>query len=292
MAGSREKHWGVKKKFREGQQSQVLDTLFFDFIDLAERLQPKVVVAENVKGILIGKAKEYTRKILEAFDRAGYFCRYQVLNAADLGVPQVRTRVFFVAVRKDILKNSMFNYHLDLIKKEKHIPFGRIYIKRKKYDSPKKGVVYTHWLQRIPTDNSYGHITQRVNGKASGYARYLIHKNRVAPCLLATGCENLYDEFRNLYKEELCAIGTFLQDYDFQGSKPGYIIGMSVPPFMTRYVAEQVYKQILSQYVSIKHTESTASDVLGKSSDKRAIVWSKRAVTWSTRPIKLARSRD
>jgi DNA (cytosine-5)-methyltransferase 1 len=34
MAGNREKDWGKEKKFREGQAEQVLDNLFFDFIDL------------------------------------------------------------------------------------------------------------------------------------------------------------------------------------------------------------------------------------------------------------------
>ena len=58
MAGNREKDWGKEKKFREGQAEQVLDTLFFDFIDLAKKLQPKIVIAENVKGILLGEAKE------------------------------------------------------------------------------------------------------------------------------------------------------------------------------------------------------------------------------------------
>ena len=33
MAGNRESDWGKEKKFREGQAEQVLDTLFFDFID-------------------------------------------------------------------------------------------------------------------------------------------------------------------------------------------------------------------------------------------------------------------
>jgi DNA (cytosine-5)-methyltransferase 1 len=59
MAGNREKDWGKEKVFREGQAQQVLDTLFFDFIDLAKKLQPKVVIAENVKGLLIGEAKSY-----------------------------------------------------------------------------------------------------------------------------------------------------------------------------------------------------------------------------------------
>ena len=74
MAGSREEAWGKMKKFREGQAEQVLDTLFFDFIQLAKRLQPKVVVAENVKGLLLGSAKEYVTNIYRGFDDAGILC--------------------------------------------------------------------------------------------------------------------------------------------------------------------------------------------------------------------------
>ncbi len=85
MAGSREDSWGKMKHFREGQAEQVLDTLFFDFIDLAEKLQPKVVVAENVKGLLIGEAKDYVSQIYEAFDNAGYYCQHWLLDGQYMG---------------------------------------------------------------------------------------------------------------------------------------------------------------------------------------------------------------
>ena len=52
MSGNRGADWGTEKQFREGQAKQILDTLFFDFIDLAKKLQPKIVVAENVEGLL------------------------------------------------------------------------------------------------------------------------------------------------------------------------------------------------------------------------------------------------
>lgn len=74
ISGSREDAWGKEKKFREGQSAQVLDTLFFDFIALAKVLQPKVVVAENVKGLLMGSAIDYVRRIYKDFDNAGYYC--------------------------------------------------------------------------------------------------------------------------------------------------------------------------------------------------------------------------
>lgn len=99
-AGSREDGWGKEKKFREGQAKQVLDTLFFDFIDLAKRLQPKIVIAENVKGLLLGNAKDYVRRIYEAFDDAGYCVQHRLLDASTMGVPQHRERVFLYVCTK------------------------------------------------------------------------------------------------------------------------------------------------------------------------------------------------
>lgn len=54
MAGSREDAWNVEKAFREGQAKQRLDDLFFHFIAVAKKLKPKVVIAENVKGLITG----------------------------------------------------------------------------------------------------------------------------------------------------------------------------------------------------------------------------------------------
>lgn len=87
MAGSREKAWGEQKKFREGQANQVLDDLFFHFIDIANKLKPKVIVAENVKGLVIGKAKGYVKQIYQAFELSGYDVQLFLLNSAFMGVP-------------------------------------------------------------------------------------------------------------------------------------------------------------------------------------------------------------
>ena len=88
MSGLREDAWGKEKKFKEGQKTQVLDTLFFDFIALAKRLKPKVVIAENVKGLLLGNAIDYVRRIYKDFEEAGYYCQHFLLDASKMGVPQ------------------------------------------------------------------------------------------------------------------------------------------------------------------------------------------------------------
>lgn len=101
MSGLREDAWGKEKKFKEGQKTQVLDTLFFDFIALAKRLKPKVVIAENVKGLLLGNAIDYVRRIYKDFEEAGYYCQHFLLDASKMGVPQMR-KLFEQRVAGDI----------------------------------------------------------------------------------------------------------------------------------------------------------------------------------------------
>ena len=102
MAGSREEGWNVEKTFREGQAKQRLDDLFLHFIDVARKLQPKVVVAENVKGLITGNAKGWVNRVVKAFGDAGYVVQIFLFNASRMGVPQKRERVFFIAHRNDL----------------------------------------------------------------------------------------------------------------------------------------------------------------------------------------------
>ena len=67
MAGDREDSWGVKKKFREGQQEQTLDDLSFIFIETVNKLKPKVVIMENVEGLIKGEAFKYVDEIYHKF---------------------------------------------------------------------------------------------------------------------------------------------------------------------------------------------------------------------------------
>ena len=104
MSGKREKLWGVEHKFREGQKRQVLDTLFFDFIKLAKKLKPKVIVAENVPALTKGNALIYYQAILKNMTNTGYYVTTHVLDASRMGVPQKRKRLFFIALRQDLIK--------------------------------------------------------------------------------------------------------------------------------------------------------------------------------------------
>lgn len=80
------------------------NSLVFHFIRLVRELQPKFFVLENVKGMTVGKHKEFIAEIINQFSESGYQvdANYQVLNAANYGVPQNRERLFLLGSRQNI----------------------------------------------------------------------------------------------------------------------------------------------------------------------------------------------
>lgn len=244
MAGSREDAWGKMKHFREGQSEQVLDTLFFDFIDLAKKLQPKVVVAENVKGLLLGNAIKYVQRIYADFEAAGYYCQHWLLDAQYMGVPQRRQRVFFVCLRKDLIeyvpqKHNIFDISpcLTLDFNEPRITCEDAGIELGDEITTKCYVEDYYRLQRME--------------KRKYMQSNLFQKTDVHPTLLASYSDKASPmpawERKWLSKSDICKVSSFPQDYDFGNQNPHYICGMSVPPVMMAQVASRIYEQWLEK---------------------------------------------
>jgi DNA (cytosine-5)-methyltransferase 1 len=229
MAGNREKDWGKEKVFREGQVEQVLDTLFFDFIDLAKELQPKVVVAENVAGMMMGTAKEYVKKVYTAFKEAGYELRIEpyLLDASKMGVPQRRKRVFFVALRNDLAPKFM--EQLDLFQQ-----------------APKLNLNFNE--QEIMAKNVIGKgkvIGEKTTYIEDRFGDILIDRKKVCNTLV-TQNRYFYDKRFFVDNDTFKKVGSYPMDYDFKGLQPLYLIGMSVPPVMTAQIATEIYNQWLN----------------------------------------------
>jgi DNA (cytosine-5)-methyltransferase 1 len=70
--------------------------LFKEFVRLAKQWQPDWIVFENVRGIIETEKKLFLNQIVKAFEEIGYTCTWKILNAADFGVPQTRSRFFLV----------------------------------------------------------------------------------------------------------------------------------------------------------------------------------------------------
>lgn len=240
MAGSREGKWSKESKFREGQAVQVLDDLFFHFIDTAAKLKPKVVVAENVKGLILGNARGYVKQIFAGFKKAGYDCQLFLLNASRMGVPQRRERTVFIAQRMDLC--------LPKLKLEFHEPeiavaeaWKGISSKGKDRSDSKN---YKYWKQCEP-----GEILAKHHPKGSLFNSVKMPINKPSPTIPGNAHVLFhFESMRQLSKEEFFALQTYPQDYSVEGDKmAGYICGMSVPPFMMQRIADQIERQLFNE---------------------------------------------
>jgi DNA (cytosine-5)-methyltransferase 1 len=247
MAGSREKAWGKKKHFREGQASQVLSDLFFDYLDLVERLKPKVAIAENVKGMILGNAKGYTKLVMDRFREIGYRPQLFLLNAADCGVPQRRERVFFCALRNDIAKPL-----LKLAPKHQWISAGEATADLRNLTDSELGDNLLRsdtdkiWWPLTKPGEDYAEAVRRAGQKEKLWNHKKLSGAEPSRGLTATDMFKHWDECRTLTFREWKRLGSFPDDYEAKTDKIGkYMIGMSVPPKMTEQVARAVIDQWL-----------------------------------------------
>mgnify|MGYP002622355643 CR=1 FL=1 len=241
-AGIREDGWGKMKHFREGQAEQILDDLFFEYLNVVEKLHPKVCVAENVKGLILGNAKGYVNLIFKRFKELGYDTQLFLLNAATMGVPQKRERTFFIARRRELcLPPVMLRFN------EKPIFYGEFADTQYK-PLNQTTMEYKRWLKRSPKDESIGDTVKRTeHGKISRFTSSYLKANRVPSTLIAAGGMVRFDVPGKPSDKDIITIQTFPQDYDFNGNDVSYVCGMSVPPLMMRGVAREVQRQLLDK---------------------------------------------
>lgn len=249
MAGNREKNWGKEKKFREGTKKQILDTLAFDALDLAKELQPKVIIAENVKGLLMGEAKKYLTKILETFNKIGYKVIYKVLNASKMGVPQKRERVFILGLRNELCDKIGYS---DLFNNEPllHLNFNETPIPFKEIESFNEAPCFANPSPSCLKGWNKAKYGQKLYENQK-FDTYKIHPEKTLNTITASPSKGRsgplhYKEFRMLTPSEVFKASSFPLDY--KCNDPFYVCGMSVPPLMIAKVVEQINKQWLTKF--------------------------------------------
>lgn len=240
MAGNREQDWGKEKKFREGQADQVLDDLFFHFIALADKLRPKVVVAENVKGLVQGNARGYVKMIFEDFEKAGYDTQLFLLDASKMGVPQRRERVFFIARRRGLGIQPM-----DMSFTEKPIPLEAAFIGVGRATGSR---TYSPKMEREWRLTPRGKNFSAANENGHHFNWLKLDPKRPSKTIVSSSSRIIFrwDVFRSLTEGELIRTQTFPDDYEFLKEWAGYVCGMSVPPFMMQRLATSIAERLLS----------------------------------------------
>lgn len=248
MAGNREQDWGRKKHFREGQAEQVLSDLFFDYLDLVERLRPRVAVAENVRGMLMGNARGYVKMIVDRFRRIGYNVQCFLLDAADCGVPQHRERTFFCALRDDIQRPKLIlQPKMQWISASEACADIQTLTPEELKETAPTPCPLKWWPLTRPGE-SFADARAREGYSYSLFTHYRLDASKPS-CTLTSNSHIIthWDTCRRLTRRELIRLSSFPEDYQFASHRmANYLVGMSVPPKMMQFVAGEIAEQWLT----------------------------------------------
>lgn len=252
--------------------------LFFQYIRFVEVLKPKIILIENVRGILTrdnGYAKERITTLLKV---QGYELNMQVLDASEYGVPQNRKRAIIIGIRQDYLKEifdfdklekhpkvTVFEALSDLYAEEKDLENScrkepKATSEYQKYLKEGSEFVYDHEIhypaEKVQERISYvkqggnwadvpEHLwpSNRKNRHSSAYKRL---KEDDQSCTIDTG--NAHSNyFHPLYNRipsirESARLQSFPDRFHFMGPRGSRYkqVGNAVPPLLAKAVAEAI----------------------------------------------------
>jgi len=273
VAGKREKGWGKEKNYSDGKKQVAIEDLFYEFIRIAEGVQPKVIIAENVKGITFGEAKPKLNSFVNEFERIGYNVTYKVLNGADYGVPQARERTIFICVRDDVAEAvgmsflniynifpsptvekhiSMREALSDIENDEEEVKMLLDFVEgsyQKKFIEP---IPFNPKKHTKPSDPQF----REWNPKASCFNMIRPCPDMPSPTLTQQGQKRgmsgvFHPEAnRKLTIKECKRLMGFPEDFKLLGEFDQQVerLGRAVAPLMYRAVANSIYENVLKDY--------------------------------------------
>ena len=259
--------WGQTKNYSDGKMVENIEDLFFEFLRVANDIRPKVIIAENVKGLTIGEAKEYFNKIQNTFEDIGYDVVAKVLDSRYFGISQTRTRVFFIGVRNDITEKAGLNFmtignvfpqELPDVVPLKDALIGLEYDEEEvKYltDKFSKTAYWRDTGSKMEIDPPKVLTGMDYHPKGHHFNLKRVSQYQPAPTLTAMGSNDTtagafhWAEPRKLTLGELKRIQSLPDDFKLTGkwNQKSERIGRMVPPLMMKVIADSVYNKILKE---------------------------------------------
>lgn len=195
----------------------------------------------------MGNAWLYVQRIYKELNKIGYKVKHWLLKGENMGVPQTRHRVFFVATKLDFNLDNIdmyFNYE--------PITYGTIRHGKGVEINKKEGLIYQTLLNANENDKTLCDTLKRTTGENKWYQEQVLNNNSI--CGTIRGDSGIYrvDEKTLISYEDLLSIQTFPQDYKNPISDSWwnleYICGMSVPPVMMKRVVNRLIQSGLFDY--------------------------------------------
>lgn len=212
--------------------------LYKQMVRIAKDKQPEICIAENVKGLMTLHGGAIFKRVVEAFNDAGYNTFYRLINSADYGVPQKRERMIMVCVRKDLNKEFVFP---EKTNEGNWVPLSVavpvLAIEDKKYYFSERAV---QGMKNAKNNMKRG-LAQSLDAPCLTVTSHLakVSLNSRDPVLLVDPEKELYRRFT---PREAARIQSFPDTFVFAGSETDAYrqIGNAIPPVMFWHIAKKV----------------------------------------------------
>lgn len=231
-------------------------TLFHEFARCIQEVQPKMFLAENVRGLVSHDHGRTLETILTVFESLGYSVQKKILNACYYGVGQKRERIVIIGIRNDL------DIHFEYPEPDEEWTTIRTALK----DCPKsQGVEYSDRKKKVlalvPPGGCWVDLPEDVAKEYMGKSYYSGGGRRGMarriswdePCLTLT-CSPSQKQTERCHPEETrpftvresARIQSFPDDWNFCGGIGDQYkqIGNAVPVEMARRIGVQLYKAI------------------------------------------------
>ena len=233
-------------------------TLFYHYAVFLEKLQPKMFLFENVRGLLTHDNGKTYSTILNIFEKAGYDIQKEVLNAWDYGVAQKRERLMTVGIRKDLVGKIEYSFPkpheykpvlrdvLQNVPESIGVPYGEN--KRKIFELVPAG---GYWRDIDPEiAKSYMKSCWNMEGGRTGILRRMSMDEPSLTVLTSPSqkqterCHPL--EARPFTVRENARCQSFPDEWEFCGSAMSQYkqVGNAVPVSLAYEVAKEIYKAL------------------------------------------------
>jgi len=212
--------------------------LYKQMVRIARDKQPEICIAENVKGLMTLHKGAIFKRVIQAFNDAGYNTYYRLINAADYGVPQKRERMIMVCVRKDLALDYVFPNEPN---KGNWVPLSVavpvLAIDDQRYYFSERAV---QGMKNAKNNMKRG-LAQSLDAPCLTVTSHLakVSLNSRDPVLLVNPEKELYRRFT---PREAARIQSFPDSFEFVGSEADAYrqIGNAIPPVMFWHITKQV----------------------------------------------------